>query len=226
MTRLAQIVAILNSRPLEPLTDDLPDVSEFTPGHFFIGGALTILPEPSLPELASSRLTHWQRVQQRVQVFWSQWSAHYLQKEQVISKWHHVTNQLRFGSLVLLADEWFIPCKYLLARITELHSAKDALARVATLRAATTTLSTPVVKFAPLSIPGYQDHQGAKERIHQQFPLMREECLRIPLSHGSVRLSKRPLPGSTSRRSLARLACGVRARALARKTACHVQQVP
>lgn len=38
-TLLAQIEAILNSRPLEPFSDDSDDNCALTPGHFFIGTA-------------------------------------------------------------------------------------------------------------------------------------------------------------------------------------------
>ncbi|XP_036148428.1 uncharacterized protein LOC118647494 [Monomorium pharaonis] len=43
-TLLTQIEAILNSRSLEPLSDDSDDVSAFTPGHFLIGDPLTTTP--------------------------------------------------------------------------------------------------------------------------------------------------------------------------------------
>ncbi|XP_071582286.1 uncharacterized protein, partial [Temnothorax nylanderi] len=47
-TWLTQIEATLNSRPLSPLTDDPEDLNALTPGHFLIGGAPSIIPEPSL----------------------------------------------------------------------------------------------------------------------------------------------------------------------------------
>lgn len=78
-TLLSQIEAILNSGPLEPLSDDPQDVSALTPGHFLIGSALTTLPEPSLEHLTTARPSHWRHTQQQVQSFWSQFAAHYLQ---------------------------------------------------------------------------------------------------------------------------------------------------
>ncbi|XP_046145736.1 uncharacterized protein LOC123989070 [Osmia bicornis bicornis] len=88
-TLLTQIEAVLNSRLLEPLSDDPDDISALTPGHFLIGSALNTIPEPSLLEVSPARLSKWQLIQQRVQHFWSQWSRHYLQRLQSISKWHH-----------------------------------------------------------------------------------------------------------------------------------------
>ncbi|XP_077264251.1 uncharacterized protein LOC143898559 [Temnothorax americanus] len=151
-TLLTQIEAILNSRPLEPLSDDPEDVSALTPGHFLIGGPITTIPEPCLIDLATSRLSRWQLIQQRVQHFWAQWSAHYLQRQQAISKWHHPNNNVKVRSIVLLTDERSPPCKWPLARVTALHPGKDGLTRVVTLKTATTTLTRPSAKLAILPI--------------------------------------------------------------------------
>ncbi|XP_071581073.1 uncharacterized protein [Temnothorax nylanderi] len=151
-TLLTQIEAILNSRPLEPLSDDPEDVSALTPGHFLIGGPLTTIPEPSLIDLATSRLSRRQLIQQHVQQFWAQWSAHYLQRQQAISKWHHPNNNIKVGSIVLLTDERSPPCKWPLARVTALHPGKDGLTRVVTLKTATTMLTRPIAKLAVLPI--------------------------------------------------------------------------
>ncbi|XP_011858970.1 PREDICTED: uncharacterized protein LOC105556482 [Vollenhovia emeryi] len=157
-TLLAQIEAILNSRPLEPLSDDSDDISALTPGHFLIGSALTSVPEPSLKDLATSRLSRWQFIQQRVQQFWSQWSAQYLQRQQAISKWHHPSNAIQVGSLVLITDERLPPCKWPLARVSTLMPAKDGLTRVVTLKTPTTTLIRPITKLAPLPIAHQAQH--------------------------------------------------------------------
>ncbi|RLU15217.1 hypothetical protein DMN91_012211 [Ooceraea biroi] len=120
-TLLTQIEAILNSRPLEPLSDDPDDVSALTPGYFLTGSDLTTIPEPSLNDLALSRLS-------RCQV----------------------------GSLVLITDERFPPCKWPLARVLLLIPGKDGLTRVVTLKTATTTLTRPITKLALLPSP-HQD---------------------------------------------------------------------
>ncbi|XP_015116604.1 uncharacterized protein LOC107040851 [Diachasma alloeum] len=143
---------VLNSRPLEPLTDDPDDCSALTPWHFLIGQAPTTLPEPSLEQLNVSRLSRWQLIQQKLQGFWKRWSTGYLQRLQAISKWHHPTHQIRIGSLVLLTDERFPPAKWPLARVTALHPGSDGLTRVVTIRTAQTTLTRPIAKLVLLPI--------------------------------------------------------------------------
>ncbi|XP_029055190.1 uncharacterized protein LOC114882466 [Osmia bicornis bicornis] len=66
ITLLAQIEAILNSRLLEPLSDDPDDVSALSPGHFLIGSPLNAVPEPTLLDVSVNRLSRWQFLQQRL----------------------------------------------------------------------------------------------------------------------------------------------------------------
>ncbi|XP_043285556.1 uncharacterized protein [Venturia canescens] len=152
-TLLTQIEGILNSRPLEPLSDDPDDYSVLTPGHFLIGDTLTSIPEPSLRDVPQGRLTRWQWLQERVQYYWEHWSSGYLQRQQAISKWHHPSHDIRVGSMVLLMNENTSPTKWPRARVTQLHPGKDGLTRVVTLKTATTTLTRPITKLALLPVP-------------------------------------------------------------------------
>ncbi|XP_057335428.1 uncharacterized protein LOC130674175 [Microplitis mediator] len=96
-TLLTQIEAILNSRPLEPLTEDPDDIDALTPRHFLIGRALSMMPEPALIDTISSRLSRWQFLQQRVQQFWNHWSTSYLQRQLIKFKLGHMYYSLTKG---------------------------------------------------------------------------------------------------------------------------------
>lgn len=154
-TLLNQIEAVLNSRPLEPLSDDPEDLSSLTPGHFLIGEALTTLPEPSLEHLNVGRHSRWELIKQKLQYFWKRWSSSYLQRQQSISKWHHPSHNIKIGSMVLLTDERYPPSKWPLARVTAIHPGSDGLVRVVTIKTALTTLDRPITELAllPLSPP-------------------------------------------------------------------------
>ncbi|XP_018357683.1 PREDICTED: uncharacterized protein LOC108757679 [Trachymyrmex cornetzi] len=78
MTILIQVEAMINSRPLTPLSDDSNDLNALTPGHFLIGECLQSHPEVNLEEIPVNRLSRWQHVQQLKQRFWIRWQKEYL----------------------------------------------------------------------------------------------------------------------------------------------------
>lgn len=156
-TLLVQIEAILNSRPLCPLSEDPEDCSALTPGHFLTGDALTAVPEPSLLSLKESRLSRWQLISSRTQLFWDRWFKECLHRYQAISKWKHPSTELKVGSLVLLTDERFPPSKWPLARVTALHPGADGLVRVVEIKVGSTCLTRPISKLCVLPVSSTVD---------------------------------------------------------------------
>ncbi|XP_053592989.1 uncharacterized protein LOC128667349 [Microplitis demolitor] len=59
-TVLTQIEAMLNSRPIAPLSEDPANLTTLTPGHFLIGKPLIAVPGPSLLENNLASLSRWQ----------------------------------------------------------------------------------------------------------------------------------------------------------------------
>lgn len=151
-TILIQIEAILNSRPLSPLTNDPDDLDVLTPAHFLLGQSLTVIPEPNLEHLQVSRLSRWQHLSQMIQSFWTRWSKEYLQRHHSIYKWNQSADQLSEGTLVFVIDERYPPAKWALGRIMQLHPGKDNLARVATVKTSTNIFKRPIAKLCPLNI--------------------------------------------------------------------------
>lgn len=151
-TFLTQVEAVLNSRPLCPLTEDPDDLSVLTPGHFLIGGPINVIPEPSLEDIQISRLSRWQLLRRMTDDFWIKWSKEYLQKYQPIYKWNQPTPEIQPESLVLVMDERYPPSKWPLGRILEVHPGNDGHVRVVTVKTATSTLKRPITKLRLLPI--------------------------------------------------------------------------
>ncbi|XP_044586029.1 uncharacterized protein LOC123266061 [Cotesia glomerata] len=154
---LAQIEAILNSRPLTPLNDDPADLAVLSPGHFLIGQSLTAIPEPSLTDLQPARLSHWEQVQQMVQHFWRRYYQDCIHRYQAISKWHHRRNQIKVGSVVLITTEDLPPTKWPLAKVIAVHPGEDGQIRVVTVKTVNTELVRPITKLCVLPLTHEED---------------------------------------------------------------------
>ncbi|XP_058455828.1 uncharacterized protein LOC131433081 [Malaya genurostris] len=150
-TVLAQIEAILNSRPLTPVSNDPNDYSAITPAHFLIGRELHAIPEPSYSHIPAGRLSRWQFVQDLKQKFWKRWVNDYLHELQTRQKDFKVT-KFRVGALVLLVDENTSSLRWALGRITELCPGPDGHTRVVRLKTqnGTTTRAVKKVCLLPL----------------------------------------------------------------------------
>ncbi|XP_049875165.1 uncharacterized protein LOC126373172 isoform X1 [Pectinophora gossypiella] len=124
-TVLAQIEAILNSRPLVPLSSNSDDFSYLTPGHFLTGRALVSYPERDLTNVPISRIRLWNVTNKIVQSFWSTWSKYYLNNLQNRPKWRDECRNIKVGDLVLLRDDGTPPLTWPMGRITKVFPGKD-----------------------------------------------------------------------------------------------------
>lgn len=151
-TFLTQVEAVLNSRPLAPLTDDSDDLAALTPGHFIMGCAPTVIPEPSLETIKTSHLSRWQLTRHMLDCFWSRWSRECLSRYYASSKWNRVSPSMAIGTLVLVIDEQYPPTKWPLGRVIDTHPGKDGHVRIVTVRTHLSTFKRPIVKLCPLPI--------------------------------------------------------------------------
>jgi hypothetical protein len=146
-TLLYQVEAVLNSRPISPLSNNPDNLQVLTPGHFLIGTSLLALPDYNLTVLSSNRLSRWLCVQQIVQRLWKCWSHDYLHQLQQRTKWKDIQPNFTTGDLVLLEEDNLPPLVWKKAVISDIHVGRDGLTRVVTLRTATGTLKCPITKI-------------------------------------------------------------------------------
>jgi len=144
-----QIEALLNSRPLTPMSADPNDLTPITPAHFLIGRIFTSVADPTLIRLSDSRLSKWQLVQ-KLQHFWQRWSKEYLSELQCRTKWKVKSPQVNQGALVLIKDDYTPPMKWRLGRLIQLHPGKDSIPRVVSIQ--TSKRSGPQISHKNLPI--------------------------------------------------------------------------
>ncbi|KAG5876046.1 hypothetical protein JTB14_031573 [Gonioctena quinquepunctata] len=149
-TVLAQIEAILNSRPLCPISSDPKDLEVLTPGHFLIGRSLTSYPELDATHLHENRLAFWQKCSQIQQSFWKRWTVEYLNRLQNRPKWLSPVKNLEINELVSLKEDDVPPLKWPLARIVEIIPGSDQRVRAVKLRTKESVFVRPITKVCPL----------------------------------------------------------------------------
>ncbi|GFX09219.1 integrase catalytic domain-containing protein [Trichonephila clavipes] len=151
LTLVVQIEAVLNSRPICPLSNDPNDVETLTPAHFLVGSSLVAVPDPDYTEIPMNILSRWQLVQRMNQHFWLKWSSEYLNRLQQRPKWCKGNVGFKEGDLVLVTpSENSDSLKWHLARILKLHPGKDNIVRVVTLKDKQGIYKRPVTKIANL----------------------------------------------------------------------------
>ncbi|CAG9574686.1 unnamed protein product [Danaus chrysippus] len=148
-TTLVQIEAILNSRPLTPLSSNADDLTPLTPGHFLIGRPLVSLPSPNYEHRPVNSLTRFQRIEQLRQHFWTRWSKEYISELQIRTKWRSCKGSLKLNSLVLLKEN-LPPLKWRMGRIVAVHPGPDGIIRVADVKTSNGVVRRSFSKICPL----------------------------------------------------------------------------
>lgn len=98
-TLMISIEAIVNSRPLTPLDDDVNSLEALTPAHFLVGGNLHIFPEiiPS-PDIKVNRL--YQQHQRRFYELWVRFQKDYIFGLQRTGKWRNERPNIKVDEMV------------------------------------------------------------------------------------------------------------------------------
>ena len=103
-THLAEIEAVINSRPLTHASTDPKDLNVLTPNH------LLTLKTPAQPCMISDKIDayarrRWKQVQYLADIFWKRWTNEYLPGLQERQKWFNVCKSLQIGDIVLVMDD-------------------------------------------------------------------------------------------------------------------------
>ena len=123
-TFMAEVCAIVNSRPLVPGSTDPESPLILTPAMLLTQKTQ----HKSIPETTDRNdlyRNEWKRVQALVGMFWSRWRKEYLPQPQQRKKWTDSQRDLRNGDVVLLKDKSICRTQWPIGRIVNAIKSSD-----------------------------------------------------------------------------------------------------
>ncbi|XP_067373333.1 uncharacterized protein [Channa argus] len=103
-TLMAEVSAIMNGRPLVPISTDPEQPDLLTPGSIFTQKTELVSAPPGVFDPNELHRKQWKQVQCLANSFWKRWRQEYLATLQPRRKWQAVGPNLEIGDVVLLKD--------------------------------------------------------------------------------------------------------------------------
>lgn len=128
-TFMAEVCAIMNARPLVPVSTDAESPLILTPSMLLTMKTGPAPPPPGNFEKGILLKEQWKRVQSLADIFWSKWRREYLHTLQLRHKWQNKKHSLKEGDVVLLKDSRAKRNEWPMSIITKTVPGKDGLVR-------------------------------------------------------------------------------------------------
>ncbi len=130
VTLMAEISAIVKSRPISALLTESDHPQPLNPNMLLWMKARPLLPPPG--DFTSDQYSRkrWRKVQYLSDQFWTRWKREYLQLLQTRAKWNEKRKNLEAGIIVIMKQD-SRRYKWPLARITNVHMSEDGKVRKA-----------------------------------------------------------------------------------------------
>ena len=151
-TFMMEVCAILNARPIVPVSSDSEASEVLSP-------SLLLTQKRSVPEdtalldfgVKDALRSSWKRVQRFADIFWTRWQKEYLQQLQVRQKWLSPTDPFKTGDIVLIKDFDTHRNLWPLGRVVKTFSSEDnQIRKVELKRGNNTTCVRPISQLVRL----------------------------------------------------------------------------
>ena len=151
-TLLVRIEAILNSRPISPMSQNPHELLPLTPGHFLRGAPIASCPEgPSeLPLEKLSYVNRWLRLKAIQNTFAKRWKNEYVTELQRRYKWKTERYNIKIDDFVIVKEDFLPATEWRLGRVNKVYPGKDNKVRVADIRTQHGVITRLVVKLCIL----------------------------------------------------------------------------
>ena len=150
ITVFTEVEALVNSRPITHVSDDIEDLEALTPNHFLLGRASANLSPAYSYDNDISHRKRWKRAQALTNHFWPRWLREYLPTVTTKSKWTEVSSNIKVGDLVLVLEKDTQRGKYPLARVTDVFPGDDGMVRVVNVKTKNGIFRRPITKLCLL----------------------------------------------------------------------------
>ena len=155
-TIIYRIEAVINARPLTPLSDDLSDVRPLSPNDFLrdtssgAEGFITAQTDLETNDTGRSLGARWRHRQEVLSHLWRRWHKEYVRELRNARR--ETASDPRVGDLVLVGDNpSSSPVSWKSGRIIQLYTGRDGLPRSASVQLSNgTQISRPVQRLYPL----------------------------------------------------------------------------
>ncbi|XP_069105119.1 uncharacterized protein [Argopecten irradians] len=159
-TFLAEASAIINSRPLVPVSSDPENPYPLSPSVLLTQKIDSVVDIEIPTDVKNLYRAQWKRVQILAEMFWRRWRSEFLQTLQCRRKWTKEQRDLHSGDVILLRDKEVARNYWPLGVVTTVLPSGDGKIRKANVRVVAendkvTTYARPVNEMV-LLIP-YQD---------------------------------------------------------------------
>lgn len=135
-TLLAEVTAVINARPIIPVSLDPEHPHILSPAMLLTQKSAALPPICDNIDHKNMLKSHWKRVQFLADHFWSRWRKEYLCTLQSRQKWHHKKTNIKEGDVVLLKDKRTRRNEWPIGIIVKTVPSEDGLARKAEVRVA------------------------------------------------------------------------------------------
>ena len=147
-TLMAEVTAIMNARPLIPVSNDPEDPFILSPS-MILTQKVGVPPPPGDFQDKDLLTKQWRQVQCLANRFWNRWRGDYLSTLQPRKKWTKSYRNLQEGDIVLLKDNQAARNSWPLAVVTKAFSGGDGRVRKVELK--TTDQGHAKTFFRPVS---------------------------------------------------------------------------
>jgi hypothetical protein len=119
VTLMAEVSAVINSRPITEVSTDPEDPVILSPAMLLTHRGAEVQQNLTNIDIRDLYREQWKRVQVLTEYFWNRWRREYLNTLQKRQKWTQQVPDIRVGDVVLLKDRETVRGDWPIARISE-----------------------------------------------------------------------------------------------------------